>query len=112
MSKGYEFKDILASYGGAAESMKAQRRQTGHLVLSCQWSEYSALDDPREDAQGKNAMILEVPCFKGMDPVQVVSALGTGLRRRHGGHLFGQGLQAPAGQGHLGKAAGGPAWPI
>jgi coenzyme F420-reducing hydrogenase delta subunit len=77
--KGYEFEDILASYGAAAENMKARGGKPPVLVLSCQWSEYSALDNPEKTVKGKNAMILEVPCFKGMDPVHVVSAFERGF---------------------------------
>ena len=77
--KGYEFKDILASYAGAAAKMKAKSNRPAVLVLSCQWSEYSALDDPEMALDGKNALILEAPCFKGMDPVHVVSALERGF---------------------------------
>jgi coenzyme F420-reducing hydrogenase delta subunit len=77
--KGYEFKDILASYVGAAENMKALGSKRTVLVFSCQWSEYSALDNPELTLKGKNAMILEVPCFKGMDPVHVVSAFERGF---------------------------------
>jgi coenzyme F420-reducing hydrogenase delta subunit/coenzyme F420-reducing hydrogenase beta subunit len=77
--KGYEFEDILASYGGAAEKMRAHSNKPSILVLSCQWSEYSALDDPEMTLKGKNSMILEVPCFKGMDPVHVVSAFERGF---------------------------------
>ncbi|HSV41936.1 MAG TPA: hydrogenase iron-sulfur subunit [Methanomassiliicoccales archaeon] len=77
--KGYEFEAILASYANAAEKMKAKDNRPTILVLSCQWSEYSALDDPEKTLKGKNAMVLEVPCFKGMDPVHVVSAFGRGF---------------------------------
>jgi len=77
--KGYEFRDILASYAEAAENMKARGSRPSVLVLSCQWSEYSALDNPEETLKGKNAVILEVPCFKGMDPVHVVSAFERGF---------------------------------
>lgn len=77
--KGYEFEEILASYAGAAAKMKARGSNSSVLVLSCQWSEYSALDDPENTLKGKNAMILEVPCFKGMDPVHVVSAFERGF---------------------------------
>ncbi|OPY31134.1 MAG: Heterodisulfide reductase subunit A-like protein [Methanomassiliicoccales archaeon PtaU1.Bin124] len=76
--KGYAYEDILASYAGAAERMKAHSTHPSILVLSCQWSEYSVLDDPEKTLKGKNAMILEVPCFKGMDPVHVVSAFSRG----------------------------------
>ena len=77
--KGYEFEDVLASYGGAAEKMKERGGQPPVLVISCQWSEYSALDDPARALRGKNAMVMEVPCFKGMDPVHVVSAFERGF---------------------------------
>jgi coenzyme F420-reducing hydrogenase delta subunit len=77
--KGYDFKDILASYVGAAERMRAKNGAPAILVFSCQWSEYSALDDPGNALRGKNALVLEVPCFKGMDPVHVVNALEQGF---------------------------------
>jgi ferredoxin len=77
--KGYEYEDILESYAGAAAEMKARGSTPSILVLSCQWSEYSSLDDPERTIKGKNALILEVPCFKGMDPVHVVSAFERGF---------------------------------
>ncbi len=77
--RGYEFEDILASYAGVAEKMKASGSKSSILILSCQWSEYSALDDPEKTLKGKNAMILEVPCIKGIDPMHVVSAFARGF---------------------------------
>ena len=77
--KGYEFKEILASYTGAAMSMKARSNSPAVLVLRCQWSEYSALDGPEKMLKGKNALVLEAPCVKGMDPVHIVSALERGF---------------------------------
>ncbi len=77
--KGYEFKDLIASYGAAAQRIRARDGRPAILILSCQWSEYSALDDPEKMLQGKNALVMEVPCFKGMDPVQVVSAFEQGF---------------------------------
>jgi coenzyme F420-reducing hydrogenase delta subunit len=77
--RGYEFEDILASYAGVAEKMKACGSRSSILILSCQWSEYSALDDPEKILKGKNAMILEVPCIKGIDPMHVVSAFARGF---------------------------------
>jgi len=77
--KGYEFENILQRYGQAAATMKAQNNTPAVLVFSCQWSEFSALDDPDSALKGKNAMVLEVPCFKGMDPVHVVNALQFGF---------------------------------
>ena len=77
--KGYEFNDILTSYTGAAASMKSRSNAPAILVLSCQWSEYSVLDDPEIMLKVKNALVLEAPCVKGMDPVHIVSALERGF---------------------------------
>lgn len=77
--KGYEFENVLQRYGQAAVKMKAQSNTPAVLVFSCQWSEFSALDNPGNSLKGKNAMVLEVPCFKGMDPVHVVNALQCGF---------------------------------
>ena len=77
--KGYEFENILQRYGQAATTMKANNKTPAVLVFSCQWSEFSALDNPDSALKGKNAMVLEVPCFKGMDPVHVVNALQCGF---------------------------------
>ena len=77
--KGYEFENVLQRYGQAAATMKASSNTPAVLVFSCQWSEFSALDDPDSALRGKNAMILEVPCFKGMDPVHIVNALQCGF---------------------------------
>ncbi len=77
--QGYGFEDTLASYCGAAADMKARGNTPAVLVLTCQWSEYSALDSPERTIKGKNAMMLEVPCFKGMDPAHVVSAFQRGF---------------------------------
>jgi coenzyme F420-reducing hydrogenase delta subunit len=77
--KGYEFENVLQRYGQAAATMKAQINTPAVLVFSCQWSEFSALDDPNSALKGKNAIVLEVPCFKGMDPVHVVNALQCGF---------------------------------
>ncbi|MFA5312736.1 MAG: hydrogenase iron-sulfur subunit, partial [Methanomassiliicoccales archaeon] len=77
--KGYEFENVLSAYCGAALKMKERSKRPAILVFSCQWSEFSALDDPDEMLKGKNAMMLEIPCFKGMDPVHVVNAFKQGF---------------------------------
>jgi len=77
--KGYEFDNVLQRYGQAATKMKAQGKAPAVLVFSCQWSEFSALDNPESVLKGKNAVVLEVPCFKGMDPVHVVNAFQCGF---------------------------------
>jgi coenzyme F420-reducing hydrogenase delta subunit/ferredoxin-like protein FixX len=73
--QGFEFDKVLAAYAAAAKHKKGE---PSVLILSCQWSEYSALDYP-EELRGKNAMVLEVPCVKGLDPLHVVNALRAGF---------------------------------
>jgi coenzyme F420-reducing hydrogenase delta subunit len=77
--KGYEFYSVLRSYEEAAEHMRKRDHRPSILVFSCQWSEFSALDDPESMLRGRNAMLLEVPCFKGLDPVHVINALQKGF---------------------------------
>lgn len=77
--KGYEFDKVLSSYCEAVDRMKAQVNRPAILIFSCQWSEFSFLDDPERMLKGKNAKVLEVPCFKGMDPVHVVKAFQGGF---------------------------------
>ncbi|MCW4047367.1 MAG: hydrogenase iron-sulfur subunit [Candidatus Bathyarchaeota archaeon] len=77
--KGFEFDNVLQRYGEAAVKLKAQSKAPALLAFVCQWSEFSALDDPNSVFKGKNAMVLEVPCFKALDPVHVVNALQCGF---------------------------------
>jgi ferredoxin len=77
--KGFEFENVLNLYGQAAAKLKAQNNKPAVLVFSCQWAEYPGLDDPTCVLKGKNAMLIEVPCFKGLDPVHVVNALQCGF---------------------------------
>lgn len=77
--QGYEFDAVLKAYGNALTAMKARSDAPAILILSCQWSEYSALDRPEEMLKGKNAVIIEVPCFKGMDPLHVANAFRCGF---------------------------------
>jgi coenzyme F420-reducing hydrogenase delta subunit len=77
--KGFEFDNVLQRYGEAATKLKAQSNAPTLLAFVCQWSEFSALDDPNSMFKGKNAMVLEVPCFKSLDPVHVVNALQCGF---------------------------------
>jgi coenzyme F420-reducing hydrogenase delta subunit len=77
--KGFEFDNVLQRYGEAAVKLKAQSKAPTLLAFVCQWSEFSALDDPNSAFKGKNAMVLEVPCFKALDPVHVINALQCGF---------------------------------
>ncbi|HVP93197.1 MAG TPA: hydrogenase iron-sulfur subunit [Acidobacteriota bacterium] len=76
--KGFEFENVLNRYGEAATKLKAQGKSPVVLVLCCQWSEFSTLDDA-DGLLKRNAVPLEVPCFKALDPVHVVNALNCGF---------------------------------
>jgi coenzyme F420-reducing hydrogenase delta subunit len=77
--KGFEFENVINRYGESATVLKAKSKQPAVLLFVCQWSEFNALDDPNTALKGKNAMALEVPCFKAMDPVHVINALKCGF---------------------------------
>jgi coenzyme F420-reducing hydrogenase delta subunit len=77
--KGFEFENVLKRYGTSAEQIKAQGKGPAVLAFICQWSEFSALDNPNKAFEGKNVLALEVPCFKSLDPVHVVNALSYGF---------------------------------
>ncbi len=77
--KGFEFENVLKRYGDCAEQVKAKANGPAVLAFVCQWSEFSALDNPNKAFEGKNILALEVPCFKSLDPVHVVNALSCGF---------------------------------
>jgi coenzyme F420-reducing hydrogenase delta subunit len=77
--KGFEFENVLKRYGESAAKLKAESKSPALLAFICQWSEFPALDNPENAFKGKNAMALEVPCFKAMDPVHVINALKCGF---------------------------------
>jgi coenzyme F420-reducing hydrogenase delta subunit len=73
--KGFAFEDVLKRYEESAAKLKAKRKFPLILVFCCQWSEFPALDDPESLLLKKKAIVLEIPCFKALDPVHVVDAL-------------------------------------
>jgi coenzyme F420-reducing hydrogenase delta subunit len=78
--KGFEFdtvSNLIKRYRKAAAQMKEKRPTI--LVFCCQWSEFSALDDPESLLFKKRAVAVEIPCFKSLDPVHVVQALQGGF---------------------------------
>jgi coenzyme F420-reducing hydrogenase delta subunit/ferredoxin len=77
--KGFEFENVLKRYGASAEQLKTKNNAPAVLAFVCQWSEFSALDNPDKVFEGKNILALEVPCFKSMDPVHVINALQCGF---------------------------------
>ncbi|MGQ9530366.1 MAG: hydrogenase iron-sulfur subunit [Candidatus Bathycorpusculaceae bacterium] len=80
--KGFEFENIsklIRLYGESAQKLKAEGVFPTILVFCCQWSEFSALDDPECLLFKKRAFALEIPCFKALDPVHVIQALHSGF---------------------------------
>jgi coenzyme F420-reducing hydrogenase delta subunit len=49
------------------------------LVFCCSWAEFSALDTFDKNILPKNVALIEIPCFKALDPVHVVEALYLGF---------------------------------
>jgi len=77
--KGFTFEDVLKRYEESAAKLKAKGKFPLILVFCCQWSEFSTLDNPESLLLKKGAIILEIPCFKALDPVHVVDALHNGF---------------------------------
>jgi coenzyme F420-reducing hydrogenase delta subunit len=77
--KGFEFENVVNRYGDSIAKLKAQNKGPAVLAFVCQWSNFSALDNPNSVFAGKNVLALEVPCFKSLDPVHVVNALNCGF---------------------------------
>jgi coenzyme F420-reducing hydrogenase delta subunit len=76
--KGFEFENVLNRYGQAAEKLKEVGKFPVILVFCCQWAEFPSLDNA-ENLSKKNAVSLEVPCFKALDPVHIINALYSGF---------------------------------
>jgi len=80
--KGFEYEPIskmVIDLGAKAKKLKFDGVNPVVLVFCCQWSEFSALDTVNQSSLPKNAMLLEIPCFHGLDPVHVVEALHSGF---------------------------------
>jgi len=80
--KGFEFENIsklIKRYGESARKLKAEGKSPVILVFCCQWSEFSALDDPESLLFKKKAVAMEIPCVNALDPVHIIEALYTGF---------------------------------
>ncbi len=77
--KGFEFENVVNRYGNSVAQLKAKNKGPAVLAFVCQWSEFSALDNPNRVFEGKNVLSLEVPCFKSLDPVHIINALNCGF---------------------------------
>lgn len=73
--EGYEHETLrtkLQDYKEMAEEMKPEDNPV--LVFTCQWSEYSNLDE-EEAFIRDNVAVMEIPCFTSLDPTLVIDAL-------------------------------------
>lgn len=80
--KGFEYEPIsemVRGLGAKAKKLKSEGVKPVVLVFCCQWSEFSALDTVHPSSLSKNAMVLEVPCSKGLDPAHVIEAFYAGF---------------------------------
>jgi len=80
--KGFEHEPIsemVVDLGVKAKKLKSKGVKPVVLVFCCQWSEFSALDTVNPSSLPKNAMVLEIPCSNGLDPVHVVEAFNVGF---------------------------------
>jgi len=80
--KGFEYETVsslIQRYAKAVRQLKASGIKPTILVFCCQWSEFSALDQPENKLFDNKAVVMEIPCFKGLDPVHVVEALRSGF---------------------------------
>jgi len=80
--KGFEYEtlsNLVQRYAKAARKLKANGIKPTILVFCCQWSEFSALDQPEAKLFDNKAVVMEIPCFKGLDPVLVIEALRSGF---------------------------------
>jgi len=79
---GFEYETIsnlIQRYGAAVKQLKTKGVSPIVLVFCCQWSEFSALDHAVPALLNKKFVLMEIPCFKGLDPYLVVEALHNGF---------------------------------
>ena len=80
--KGFEYEtmsNLIQRYAKAARKLKTSGIKPIILVFCCQWSEFSALDQPESKLFDNKAVVMEIPCFKGLDPLHVIEALHSGF---------------------------------
>jgi coenzyme F420-reducing hydrogenase delta subunit/ferredoxin len=69
----------LSQQSKTLNKLKAKPMSPSILVFCCSWAEFSALDTFAKGNIPKNVTLLEIPCFKGLDPMHVVEAFYLGF---------------------------------
>jgi coenzyme F420-reducing hydrogenase delta subunit/formate hydrogenlyase subunit 6/NADH:ubiquinone oxidoreductase subunit I len=59
--------------------LKTKGKSSAVLVFCCSWAEFSALDTLKKSSIPENVTLIEIPCFKGLDPMHVVEAFYLGF---------------------------------
>jgi len=80
--KGFEYEPVsklILDSSAKAKKLKFDGVKPIVLVFCCQWSEFPALDTVNPNSLPKNIILLEIPCFKGLDPAHVVEAFYAGF---------------------------------
>jgi len=80
--EGFEYETVsrrIQRYGAAAKELKSKGISPLILVFCCQWSEFSALDQPEIHLFDTKVVLMEIPCFKGLDSYHVIEALHSGF---------------------------------
>ncbi len=74
--EGYEHETLrsdLQEFKKKAEEKKPE--QSPVLVFSCQWAEFSNLDNPENGFITDDVAVVEIPCYTSLDPTLVIDAL-------------------------------------
>jgi coenzyme F420-reducing hydrogenase delta subunit len=77
--KSFEYELSAQGYKAKVDELKTKGVSPLVLVFCCQWAEFSALDRFTDSFATENAVIVEIPCFNGLDPAQVLEAFHSGF---------------------------------
>jgi len=70
---------LLSRQAMTLGELKAKSKLPAILVFCCSWAEFSALDTVKKSGIPDNVVLVEIPCFKGLDPMHVVEAFYLGF---------------------------------
>jgi len=79
--EGFEQKTMINSISSSRlpdGMIKKRDRKPAVLVLCCQWSEFSALDEIRGSISKDNQLFMELPCAARIDSQHILEAFHTG----------------------------------
>ena len=80
--EGFEHKTMSDSISDSKLSYDWIKKDDGRpriLVLCCQWSEFSALDEIRTSTSKDNLLFMEVPCAARVESLHILKALHAGF---------------------------------